>query len=199
VRLADFHVTQHFSSTLPSMPLTYAEIEKEFDESLGYIHDDIRALCSGTQTLNYTVALLVGVACEALEDAGASPNRITVLEDLLPDAEWKRLAKPLFDAIRHGLAHNFDTKHIYVNGTAVQIYFSWNMAKIIHIAQVNGHDALYLGTRRLGAGICEKIQKFRTKLQTDAHSRERFRNSLQSEGRRVQCPSELWKVLKNKS
>ena len=36
----------------------YAEIKHEFDVTL--------ALCSGTQTLNYTVRLLIGVACEAL-------------------------------------------------------------------------------------------------------------------------------------
>jgi hypothetical protein len=96
--------------------VTFAEIEREFDESLGYIHNDIHALCSGTQTLNYTVALLVGVACEALEDAHAYANKITVFSALLPDDEWRKLAKPLFEAIRHGLAHNFDTRHIDVNG-----------------------------------------------------------------------------------
>jgi hypothetical protein len=60
-----------------SMAVTYAEIEKEFNESLGYIHNDIQALCGGTQTLNYTVALLVGVACEALEDARAYPYAVS--------------------------------------------------------------------------------------------------------------------------
>lgn len=108
------------------MLVTYAEIEEEFEYSLGYIHNDIQALCQGTQTLNYTVALLVGVACEALEDAGAYANKITVLEELLPDADWKKLARPLFDALRHGLAHNFDTKHIHVNGDIVQIHLSWS-------------------------------------------------------------------------
>ena len=58
------------------MSVTYEEIKEEFEYSLGYIHNDIQALCQGKQTLNYTVALLVGVACEALEDAGAYTNKI---------------------------------------------------------------------------------------------------------------------------
>src|SRR5713101_8131562 len=57
-------------ATLCPMAVSYADIKHEFDMTLGYIHDDIRALCAGTETVNYTVALVIGVACEALEDAG---------------------------------------------------------------------------------------------------------------------------------
>jgi hypothetical protein len=179
------------------MSVTYAEIEEEFEYSLGYIHNDIQALCQGKQTLNYTVALLVGVACEALEDAGAHANKITVLEDLLPDSDWKRLAMPLFDALRHGLAHNFDTKHIQVNGNVVQIYLSWNMKETIRITQVNGKDALYLSTCGLRDGVCQKIRDFRTKLQNDAEARQRFRNALDY-GRSAKCDPLLWDLLKSK-
>jgi hypothetical protein len=66
--------------------------------------------------LNYTVGLLIGVACEALEDAGAYPNKKTVFAELLPDDDWRQLKDVLFDALRNGLAHNFDMKHIHVDG-----------------------------------------------------------------------------------
>lgn len=155
------------------MATTYADIEREFDESLGYIHNDIQALCASRNTLNYTVALLVGVACEALEDACAYPSKLKVLAELLPDTDWQQLAKPLFEAIRHGLAHHFDTKHIHVDGEVVQIYLSWSMKETIRIKQVNGHDALYLGTCQLGAGVCRKIQDFKTRLQHDSVARQR--------------------------
>lgn len=179
------------------MSVTFAEIKDEFEYSLGYIHNDIQALCQGEQTLNYTVALLVGVACEALEDAGAYANKITILEDLLPDADWKRLARLLFDALRHGLAHNFDTKHIHVNGSVVQIYLSWTMKEMIRIVQVNGKDALYVSTCGLGNGVCQKIRDFRTKLENDAEARQRFRNAL-DHGRSVKCDPQTWDVLKKK-
>ncbi len=180
-----------------SMAVTYEEIEKEFNESLGYIQGDIQALCGGTNTLNYTVALLVGVACEALEDARAYPSKIGVFQELLPDADWKKLATQLFDAIRHGLAHRFDTKHIHVDGKLFQIYLSWNMTETIRIRQVNGRDGLFLGTCQLGAAICKKIQEFRTKLQNDPEARQAFRDSLDY-GRTVECRPELWDLLKQK-
>ena len=176
----------------------YAEIKHEFDVTLGYIREDINTLCNGTQTLNYTVGLLIGVACEALEDAGAYPNKKTVLSDLLPDDDWRQLKDVLFDALRNGLAHNFDTKHIHIGGRRVQIYLVWGLAKPIAIGMRNGEEALEIGTCVLGRGICQMIDEFRAKLQNDAAGCERFKRSLDSSGRRVDCRPELWELLRRK-
>jgi len=180
------------------MAVSYADIKHEFDVTLGYIHDDIRALCAGKETVNYTVALLIGVACEALEDAGFYANKKTVLADLLPDDDWKQLAGVLYEALRNGLAHNFDTKHIHINGQVVQIYLVWSMSRAIAIEERNGAEALSLGTCVLGMGICEKINEFRAKLQRDPLACERFKNSLNNSGRQVDCKPALWNVLRNK-
>jgi hypothetical protein len=176
----------------------YSEIEHEFDVTLGYIRDDINALCSGTQTLNYTVGLLIGVACEALEDAGAYPNKKTVLADLLPDDDWRQLKNVLFEALRNGLAHNFDTKHIHVDGRPIQIYMVWALPKTIAIGKRNGEEALEIGTCVLGRGICRKIDEFRAKLRNDTDACEKFKSSLDRSGRRVDCKPELWELLRRK-
>ena len=176
----------------------YAEIKHEFDVTLGYIRDDINALCNGTQTLNYTVGLLIGVACEALEDAGAYPNKRTVLADLLPDDDWRQLKDVLFDALRNGLAHNFDTKHIHINGRLVQIYMVWGLPKPTAIGMRNGEEALEIGTCVLGRGICRMIDEFRAKLQNDTSACETFKRSLDSSGRRVDCRPELWELQRRK-
>lgn len=176
----------------------YSEIKHEFDVTLGYIRNDINALCNGKQTLNYTVGLLIGVACEALEEAGAYPNKKTVLADLLPDDDWRQLQDVLFDALRNGLAHNFDTKHIHLNGRLIQIYMVWGLPKPIAIGWRNGEEALEIGTCFLGRGICRTIDDFRAKLQNDSAACERFRKSLDSSGRRVDCRPELWELLRQK-
>jgi hypothetical protein len=175
----------------------FSEIKHEFDVTLGYIRDDINALCSGKQTLNYTVGLLIGVACEALEDAGAYPDKKTVLADLLPDDDWRRLK--LFDALRNGLAHNFDTKHVYVDDRQIQIYMVWSLPTPIAIGMRNGEEVLEIGTCVLGSGICSKINDFRAKLQNDSAACETFKRSLNKNGRRVDCKPELWDLLRRKS
>jgi len=124
--------------TLLVMALSHADIKKEFDESLGYLHNDIAWLCEHNSGLNYTVALLIGCACEALADGGAYPSKDLALADLLPDNDWRQLAKRLFDALRNGLAHSFDTKHLHVDGQVIQIYITWSMPGVIAINKANG-------------------------------------------------------------
>ena len=91
--------------------LSFADIEKEFDESLGYIKNDISALCRQNETVNYTVGLLVSCGCEVLAGGriGKKPqpdDSQVVLAELLPDDDWKALVKPLWEALRNGLATN---------------------------------------------------------------------------------------------
>jgi hypothetical protein len=177
--------------------MTYEDIKQEFDESLGYIHNDIAWLCEHNSGLNYTVALLIGCACEALADSGAYPTKVRALAELLPDDEWKQLAKPLFDALRNGLAHSFDTKHLQVNGEPIQIYIDWAMTTVIAIRKANGADGLFIGARPLAANVCAAINAFRARLQSDAVACQRFRDALERE-RSVKCSSDLWERLKLK-
>lgn len=174
--------------------LSFGDIEKEFEESLGYIRNDITWLCKNNSGLNYTVALLIGCACEALSDGGASPSKEQILAELLPEGDWRSLAKPLFDALRNGLAHSFDTKHLYVDGQEVQIYISWSMKEIIAIGPANGSTGLFIGIQPLAQRLCGKIDAFKGILQNDEAARKRFRAALQR-NRTVRCSMETWKKL----
>ncbi|MFZ0912194.1 MAG: hypothetical protein WBQ76_04845 [Candidatus Korobacteraceae bacterium] len=162
--------------------LSFADVEKEFDESLGYIKNDISALCRQNETVNYTVALLVACGCEFLaEGRGERKEPHDVFAELLPTDDWKALAKPLYEAVRNGLAHKFDTKHLHVDGQRLQIYFSWTRKQIVDIGPVGSGTGLFIGTRPLGTLLCQKIEEFRQKLQTDAAARERFRRAYKSQ------------------
>jgi hypothetical protein len=177
--------------------VSFADIKKEFEESLGYIHNDIEWLCEHDSSLNYTIALLIGCACEALSDGGAYPSKQAALADLLPDDDWKRLAAPLFDSLRNGLAHSFDTKHLQVGTQSVQIYMNFRTQAIIVIESMQDGDGLILGTRPLAKKMCQKIKEFETKLRNDPEACRRFRDAMQR-GRTANCPEETWIKLKSK-
>ena len=159
---------------------TFAEIEQEFNESLGYVRNDIIALCRQDEKVNYTVALLVGCGCEIL--ANALGDRIQphdVLAELLPTEDWKTLAKPLYKALRNGLAHKFDTKHLHIDGQIIQVYFSWSQAEIVLVRL--GGQGLFIGTRPLGTVLCSKIEELHQKLKEDLAAREQFRRAYERE------------------
>ncbi len=157
---------------------SFADIEREFDESLGYIRNDVFALCRQKERVNYTVALLVGVGCEFLAEGEGNKKPHEVFAELLPNDDWKTLAKPLFEAVRNGLAHKFDTKHLHVDGQRIQIYFSWDREEVV---DTSPGTRLFIGTRPLGLLLCKKIEEFRQKLQGDAIARKRFRQAYSRE------------------
>jgi hypothetical protein len=169
--------------------ISYADITKEFDESLGFIRNDITALCNQQETVNYTVALLIGCACEALADGGAGNSKDRVFAEMLPEGDWRVLAKPLFDALRNGLAHSFDTKHLHMGADEIQIHISWNLTAIVEPTQ-DGLGIL-VGIRSLAARLCAKINEFQALLQEDEQARKKFRAALQRERKRKCSPLEL--------
>jgi len=85
--------------------LSWANIKKEFDDSVGYIRQDLRWLQSHQSGLNYTVLLLVGCGCEMLAAIGGDKKRRgeKVFAELLPAGDWRLLATRLYTALRDGL------------------------------------------------------------------------------------------------
>lgn len=151
---------------------SFAEISQEFQFSFGYIRGDIRAICRGEETINYTLVLLVGCACEMLAAAkGDRKHPEKILAEVL-DPEWKPLSNALFTALRHGLAHGFDTKHLLVDGVSHQIFMYWNEQVPFGLArQKDGKVLLHIGTRKLAELICKKIDDLEFLLKHDAGAR----------------------------
>jgi hypothetical protein len=156
--------------------LSWTEIKKEFDESLGYVRQDIRWLREHDCGLNYTVVLLIGCGCEMLAAASGDKKRRgeKVFAELLPAGGWRLLADRLYSALRDGLAHGFDTKHLDVDNRTIQIYISWRHPEVIEIQRVNGGLGLWVGVQPLAAALCGRIDDFEHLLKQDETARARF-------------------------
>ncbi|MGA2271651.1 MAG: hypothetical protein ABSH44_24575 [Bryobacteraceae bacterium] len=174
--------------------LSYAEIKKEFDESLGYIRNDINAIRRGMHTVNYTVALLIGCGCEMLAAARGDKKRRgeRVFTELLPTRDWQLLADRLYTALRDGLAHGFDTKHLDVDQQTIQICISWTNGNAAEIQRVRQELGLFIGVQPLAEALSAKIDEFEKLLRHDEEvewtplSRPFFaRNKLMPTGSRV--------------
>jgi hypothetical protein len=164
------------------MHLTYADIKEEFDYSLGYVRQDIRWLQLHNSSLNYTVALLIGCGCEMLAAAQGDKKRRgrNVLAELLPAGDWRLLADRLYTALRDGLAHGFDTKHLSVDGKVIQIYASWNHPVVIEMmCSAGGVVGVKVGVQALANALCAKIDEFEKLLQQDEGARQHFREASQ--------------------
>ncbi len=180
-------------------PLPYSAISSDFDETLGYIRNDIRAISGGTHTVNYTLMLLVGCGCEILATvrAGKKTKGYRVFKELVPTGEWRVLAGQLYNALRNGLAHGFDTKRLIVGGLKVQIHMSWPQKEPFHLRPGGQKIALMLGPRPLAEALCLRIDEFEQLLRKDEGARIRFQSGCNCERTTEFKPHEevAWKTL----
>lgn len=156
--------------------LSFADVKKEFDESLGYLRNDITAIRQGKHTVNYTVALLIGCGCEMLAAGkGDRKHPERILAELLPPGDWRLLADRLYTALRDGLAHGFDTKHLHVDGEIIQICISWGYMQVIGIQRVDSGVGIYIGIQPLAEALCATIDQFEERLRHDQAARRLFK------------------------
>jgi hypothetical protein len=159
-----------------------AVVKQEFAETLGYIRQDLQWLLEKKSSLNYTIALLVGCGCEMLAACAGDKKRRgeKVFAELLPATkELQVLAGRLYSALRDGLAHGFDTKHLLVDGTEHQIYLASLGSQEIAIEKNNRGIGLRIGIGVLAEGLCAKITDFEKQLTQDEDVRQRFMNARQ--------------------
>lgn len=175
-----------------------AIVKQEFDETLGYIRQDLRWLLEKRSSLNYTIALLVGCGCEMLAACAGDKKRLgeRVFAELLPTtSELQALADRLYAALRDGLAHGFDTKHLRVDGKEHQIYLSSLGAQGFTIVKNERGIGLQIGIGALAEGLCAKITEFEGRLTHDEDARRHFMDARQRSADLNTTEAAAWRVL----
>lgn len=173
-------------------------VMQEFEETLGYIRQDINWLLEKDSSLNYTIALLIGCGCEMLAACAGDRNRRgeRVFAELLPDTkELQTLAVRLYSALRDGLAHGFDTKHLRVDGTEHQIYLTSQGPQGITIVRNRRGIGLQIGVGALAKCLCDKITEFENQLKRDEDARRRFMEARQPKADLNAAEADAWRAL----
>lgn len=175
---------------------TFAETKGEFDETLGYIRGDLDWLIKNKPNLHYTVALLVGCGCEMLAACRGHRKRgEIVFAELLPPGDWQVLATRLYGALRDGLAHGFDTKHILVDGIEHQICLNSMAQTQLQFSDSNRGIILSVEIKSIAAALCAKITDFENLLKQDSDVRERFMKAHQRPAELSQDEATAWRNL----
>ncbi len=176
----------------------FAVVMREFDETLGYVRQDLRWLLEKRSSLNYTIALLIGCGCEMLAACAGDKKRLgeRVFAELLPATkELQVLAKPLYSALRDGLAHGFDTKHLRVDGIEHQIYLASKRPQGLGLIKNKRGIGLQIGIRALAEGLCAKITEFEACLKHDEDACKRFMDARQRVADLNATEADAWRAL----
>jgi hypothetical protein len=174
-----------------------AYVKAEFAVTLGYIGQDIKWLLDRDSGLNYTIGLLIGCGCEMLAACAGDKKRLgeKVFAELLPSGDWQLLAERLYTALRDGLAHGFDTKHLVVDGREHQIFLSSRGRGGLGFGRDSQGIGLHIGLRVIAEGLCAKIDEFEALLAHDGEARRRFVAARQRTAVLKSAEADAWRRL----
>jgi hypothetical protein len=164
------------------MEITFQQIKTEFDQTFGYVRQDIAKILEMDIKLHYTIALLVCCGCEMLtwHRNLRDDQAWEVFGSLLPDARaFKAISKPLWEALRNGLAHNFRPDTIRVgNGDWRFTILSQPSAPLVAIT--NGQpNWIHLNIRKVSSRVISQINAYEQELHANPDARRRFYEELQ--------------------
>jgi hypothetical protein len=103
----------------------WAAIEGTFTRLRDFVFADLEQLVRQNRGGNFAVVALVMAACDALGSLHYGKDQgHRIFERCLTD-EWKPAADTLFDALRHGLVHRYETQAVVVEGKPVGFEIAW--------------------------------------------------------------------------
>lgn len=150
-----------------------AEVERLHNFIVGDLNHMIRRKSGG----NYLAAALITCACDTLSHLKYDKKNKGELffAEVIP-AEWRPLAPVLYEAIRDGIVHLYDTKLIRINSKRIDVVISWRMKPHFH-RSADGNQ-IFINVRNLAADFKAALRRFEVDLKREPRLRETFEKNM---------------------
>ena len=92
-----------------------------------FVRNDLTQILSSAKPPNYSAAILVCIASEAIGKLlGRKADESVFIRDLLGQYRIPHvIGRSIFNAVRNGLAHFYETKNIVISGEELEVVISW--------------------------------------------------------------------------
>ncbi len=160
------------------------QLEASFKQIRNFLLSDLGRLAMLDPGVNYAATLVLMSGCELLGRLryGSEGSGHRFFEDYMLPVEWRPVGKDLFDALRNGLAHSYDTKAIVAVGKHdVQIVISWRKRRHLSLDQ-DGHR-LFVNVQSLIADVRVALDRYWAELHADPALRDRYCQWLKKDRR----------------
>lgn len=162
------------------MAVPYETIKPEVERLRDYVTNDLNRVVAQNVGGNYLAAALITCACDAISflKYGQRNRGDLIFAEILPDL-WKPVAKTLYDAIRDGIVHVYETKTIIIDSRRLNVVISWRAKPHLHVS-ATGAD-VYMNIRQLSQDLKAAVAQFETDLKCKAKLRDIFYKSMRRE------------------
>ncbi len=149
-------------------PLNRAVIFAQLREFLRHDLENVLRMEHGG---NYTAALLLAVGCEALSLLLEQGPDDVLVDLFTPHGIDRAMAEDIVAALRHGLAHTFDTKFVQVGPKQVELVVSWGAQE--HLKCETDPPRLYLNVRTMWDDLQQALNVVEERIKNDPTWAER--------------------------
>lgn len=132
-----------------------------------FVLHDLEVMGRQDEGVNYAAVLVILSACEALgalrygrDNAGA-----TFFQEYLLPAQWKAVAQDLWNALRNGLAHSYDTKSVLQLGVPIELAISWRERD--HLTYDLTTNQLFLNVQEMIRALGDAFDRYEQELRDD--------------------------------
>ena len=115
---------------------------------------------------NYTAALFIAVGCEALSRLQDERTDFVLARLLLRHGIDEHMAEDVIEALRHSLAHMFDTTFIRARKREIELIVSWGERE--HMSVRHDPPGLYLNVRTMWADLQAELAIVKDRLAADS-------------------------------
>jgi hypothetical protein len=127
-----------------------------------FLRHDVKNVLRMEHGGNYTAALLLLVGAEGLSRIVDSGDEDAFVEMLHRRGLDRFVAHDVFEALRHGLAHSFETKDIQVGNAHVELVVSWGAQ--VHLSRTLNPPKLFLDVRTMWDDLQIMLREVETRL-----------------------------------
>ena len=181
------------------MKIPYSRIKTRFERIRHFITNDLGLLANQPSGGNYLAAFMIACACETIAwfRYGTNKGERIFADKLLPPT-WQPVASSLYDAMRNGIAHRYETKTLCIGDKPLEIGISWK--KKPHLRFSRNRKVVFLNIQTLAQLVFEMLDAYEQDLKAEASLRERFYQSMKGKWEQKPKGAELeaWKrILSN--
>jgi len=180
------------------MATPYNSIKQEFVRIRDFVLNDLSLLLNQKIGGNYLAVSLITCSCDALSRFcyGKKDNGEQYFSERMLPQKWERVGKSLYNALRNGLVHSYETKSIEIDSKKLELCISWEKRE--HLSFSEDQKSLFINVKVLAEELKESLIKLEKELKENPGLREIFFKAMKKDRVHVirnmqEC--EYWKGL----
>ncbi len=155
------------------MAVAFDDVKPRLDQLRDFVLKDLDRITRERIGGNYAAVAVIGCACEALGFLRCEKRDGSdfFTEYLLPEA-WREVGPDIYDALRNGVAHGYDTKKIRLPEREVEVGVSWRDKS--HLTFDESQNTIYVNVQELAAALSNAFARYERELVDCAALRDDF-------------------------